>query len=572
LVQDQGGPGVRSSGGVVWTEHGITLGANTDDAPSSFTAATIFSGGDVALGARTSGADVTLVMFDPSAGTSPNLLHDVAAGDVALFRFLDAHVLPNAGARFTKNAAIGGQLVVAGALAVDGGVEVDVDTLILRPAFIGVDGKNGQGTVRAHQCEIAQRVVQPSWVSCDAEVAPPAEPGDAGVIVEPPPNAPPPKTCSMTDDTTPDLVTHGLVVAVAGGAPVADKLESDGDSFVAENVAMRGGSLQLAADGTFTFAPSTFDGDESADLSIASQGTELQGCVDVRVTTSDDKDTLIGVSWDDPASWSLGRVPGPGDDVLIPALAGGVAHVAAPSGPDLDAHNLFVESGALLDLSGRTLRATASVLAGGAISDGTVALSDGSTFAGRVPKLSCTGDVGAESAAHLDGITSSTSCTFDVGPHHLVVAGDVDPGAEFSLAMTKPRATLTIGGALIAPELDGTLLAGEIDVAGQMEVASWHVAADLAHRIYLTSDSAIDIGGIDYGGFVNALFGTGDLKVTNGGHVGELIDLRNIAVTGTPFVIDTLFVTSSFATTTPTLVQVGTCLGPPSPSTSTLCP
>ena len=580
-------PSLRAAGGAVMVGGALTL--VDDKAGTSLVNATVVVGGDVTLGKKASGANVTLVLN----GAAPQ---NVDAGDPSLMRFLDIHVQPGAQALFTSDAAVGGALVVAGAVGVAADHVVNVDTLILRPSFSSIEPAHG-GAIRAHQCLVALGVRAPAFIQCTVEVPPPPEPADGGVSADAGPAIGDPSRCSLSPGYTNDLVRHGLVVAIArAGAVVSDRFESDGDSFVPGRISVRGGDLDLRADGTYTFTSNGIPGEESADVEVeiasppdAPPIGAVAGCIDLRLVDEGAVNELQSASWDDSASWSQGRLPDENDVVIVPPLlidGQSASHVAGSSGPPLTAKQLFVVSGATLDASERTLRVTQGAFVGGtyiAGVGGAIDAADGAFVGGRVDRLSCAGAVHFASATvmrELRADSLSTTCALKLDGQRVHVTGDLAPGAPLDVYMDAQTSALIVSGAMNVPDLGGALNAGEIDVDGDASIGDWsRVVGTIDHHFFLRSPAALALRNVRYPGFLTVLASSqtpAPLTITLDvdGEVGGLVALRQVDVNGPQhsFLVDNLMVTSTFETQTPDAYNVLSCAGPSTSQSATVCP
>jgi hypothetical protein len=476
-----------------------------------------------------------------------------------------------------------------------------VETLVLRPSFIDLGrDEDFRGSLTARACFVAPFVVRPVWLTCDDEdIAPPLDRPDGGPIVEPPPDPGPPSVCTHqnADIETPtgiigiaaDNMEHGLVVVNAGGDPVSDRFVFDGLSVnaVAQS-AVRGGEIALSPDGAFTFTPNTIPGVEGLDIAMDvgirnDDGSELiagtqEACVDVQIVDTTGMNVMIGFSWDDPAAWTFGRIPNETDRVFIPASAR--ARVAAASGSDLVARELYISSGAVLYTGPRTLRVADVVLVGGTL-DAPVVIGPPTGETSAVGGRIASANIGESSAALICGggktrlasdidtatLGSEAPCNFLVGQNRLTMRNDVVLDDALGLRMNDDFGAVVFEGDLTASALGGvdTFLArGELQFRGLINLGAWLTPASISHRAFIIAQGDIVLGEIEYNGFLSVNSDTeGSLQLDDGGHIGRLFALRDVQL-GAELFVDQLQMTPDFTTSTdPALFRVTECLPRP---------
>ncbi len=551
--------------------------------PSRFESGLLVVGGDLDVTHPSSTAGLRWRALFSGAGTAPGEDQRVRLAAPSAFRFLDAVIGREARVRFDSDAHIDGALSVLGGLGVKEGHTVEVDTVILRPSMSVLPGPSGE--LRARRCFIGARVEVPGFVTCDAVIEPAPEPViDAGVAPPDEVDAGPANECPEGwMEYGNDLVEHSVLVASADPPlPASGALQVDGARFGESTVVLRTGALTLASTGTATFLPSGVDGHDEVSLDVVRDtgagDIVTAACADVWAVDTLEMNVLVGSLWDDPASWSLGRLPSSADSVFVPASE--QPHTAAAGGPALHVFDLWIATGGVLDTNGRTLRATRRLVVGGELrtGSGVAEVAGGGEVAGRVERLGCVeGMVSLLGDLRLEALLTSSSaapgepCGFDLGHHRLTVKGDAQLDAPLELRMQTRPATVVIEGRLQAPELTGVLQKGELQLRADVDVASWSVAAGLGHQVWVMSPTLATMPTIDYGGWLlitaselrlddgGEVIGDTPLVFERGGSVGLLTSYRTLDVGAGQLAVDTLQVTPLFATGTPERWQVSAC-------------
>lgn len=546
---------------------------------------------DVTAEAATAGPDLrALFNGDGRASEEPQAVR-LAAPE--RFRFLDVVVGRTAAVRFASSVFVDGALSVLGAFGVAERAVVEVDTLILRPSMEALGGPHGE--LRARRCFVGARVDQPAFVRCDATLSePPAPEADAGVVVPVEPDAGPAEECPPRWlENANDLFEHSLVVVSADPPlPSSDALAVEAAAIDETTVVLRTGELTIGEGGAATFVPSGVAGHDEVSLSVlrdfgGGAVVATEACGDVYALDTAPMNVLVGALWDDPASWSFGRVPTSTDMVFVPP--GEVPRIAAPGDAPLFAGDLWVASGALLDTGGRDVHVGRRLVVGGELrtGEGTANVGAGGELAGRIERLSCRDGIATlVGDLHVGALTSTTDapvetpCGFDLKEHRLTVAGDAVLSAPLELRMQTRPATMVVQGRLEAPALLGVLEKGELQLRGQVDVASWDVVASENHQLWIMSTGPVSMPTIDYDGWLlvtasdtrtddaGEVIGDTPLVIRAGGHVGLLTSYRTIDVVEGELNVDTLQWTPLFGTATPDNWRVGACAS----GTVDICP